>query len=207
MSQAVDLNALRTQILSNQAQGQNLPARREDKVFVDRNGNITQGQNVAPGQQRQLSEIHQGIFATHNPSGENPMGLHRSTIPQSVFASPSRYMREGEVVARKLPPGTTAYQIDGVQGWLYSLYSALGDYYQMFVYFDGSLYQTLLIYPRLEGQYGPHAIHLYSDGRICLSLQIGMYDLESAYAKSVLWAAGCSVFLRTGTFPFSVGNA
>jgi hypothetical protein len=34
----------------------------------------------------------------------------------------------------------------------------------------------------------------------------GLDDLQQAYAKSVLWANGFSIFQQTGQFPFSINN-
>ncbi|GEJ56045.1 hypothetical protein AMYX_07860 [Anaeromyxobacter diazotrophicus] len=50
----------------------------------------------------------------------------------------------------------------------------------------------------------PHACHLFPGGRICLGAEQsgGAPTLESAYARSVVWANGYSVYQREGAFPF-----
>ena len=63
MTQGVDLNELRTRVLRNQVQGNEQPARAQDKVLVDANGRIHAGESLAPGAARELAEVHQGVFA------------------------------------------------------------------------------------------------------------------------------------------------
>jgi hypothetical protein len=180
MSQPVDLNRLRELVLQNQAMGKDLPAERDKKVFVDRHGRIVL--NPRTGEEQVLSEVHQGVFA----------GLRE------------RLARDKEVAARKLPPNTEFLVVDGVPGWRYTIHDEFGQEYVMFLYFDGSLYQVKVVYPEVEGRYSPHHGHLFPDGRICFGEQGGLPTLEQAYAKSVLWANGFTVFRMTGKFPFSL---
>ncbi len=97
-------------------------------------------------------------------------------------------------------------EIDDVEGWLYDIVDECGEEYTLFVYHDGSMYQVKVVYPEVEGQYDPHHGHLYPDGTICLSDEGGVSKLEYAYAKSVLWANGFTIFLQTEEFPFSLNN-
>lgn len=62
-TQPVDLNALRQTILENQKSQDSLPEPSDGKVYADSNGQIVMGKDAQPGQQRQLSEIHQATFA------------------------------------------------------------------------------------------------------------------------------------------------
>jgi hypothetical protein len=120
---------------------------------------------------------------------------------------PPRVARERELVAQKLPPNTRLLCVDGVYGWLYVIVDALGQPYTLFAYHDGSGYQVKVVEPEVEGRYSPHNGHLFADGRLCLTPSgQGLPALDLAYAKSVLWAHGFSVFVRTGTFPFSLNN-
>lgn len=184
----VDLNRLRSMILDNQSNEENLPTRPADKVLVDREGAIRLGNEVAPSEARQLSEVHQGTFHALE---------HEACI---------REILDQTTVAAKLPAATRRLRIDGVMGWLYPLRNPVGDTYSLFAYFDGSQYQILVAFPQIAGRYNVHDAHLFSDGRICLSDIGGLPTLEQAYAKSVVWATGFSVFLHTGHFPFSINN-
>ena len=80
----------------------------------------------------------------------------------------------------------------------------LGDRYQLFAWFDGSAYQVKVVEPDVERGADPHACHLFPDARICFGHGDGggMPTLEQAYARSVLWANGFSVWIRGEPFPF-----
>ena len=184
MSQNVDLNQVRALVLRNQDQGRDLPARQADKLLVDPQGKIRRGADVTPGEERNLSEVHQSTFS----SGL----LGRIT--------------ETQIVARKFPAGTRELNVGGVRGWLYRLTSELGDQFTMFTYHDGQQYQVKVVSPEVEGRYSQHEAHLFNDGRICFDRNGGLSTLEQAYAKSVLWATGFSFVLRGQAFPFSNNN-
>lgn len=173
----VDLNELRNRVLSNQQQDVDMPKAANKSVFVDREGNI---QLDAQGQ-RNLSKV--------------PMKTFAATIA-----------RDRQTVAAKLPQNARETVCNGVTGWFYEITNELGDRYTMFIYNDGSAYQVLVVFPEVAGRYGVHDAHLFSDGRICLQDGVGMPSLETAFAKSVLWATGFSLYLRTGTFPLSINN-
>lgn len=112
-------------------------------------------------------------------------------------------MRDRAVVEQSLPAETRAVVVDGVHGWLYPVTTADGDRLRLFLWFDGGAYQVTVASPDVT-PLDPHACHLYPHGRICLSADPGggMPTLEGAFAKSVLWAHGFSVYQRTGSFPF-----
>jgi len=148
-------------------------------VYTDPNGNIVL--NPSTSQQRNLSRV-----------------------PGKVFAASLTCDRQ--TVSQKLPSNAREIHHNGVTGWLYNIMSQLGDDYTLFAYNDGSQYQVLVVFPEVAGHYDVHDAHLFSDGRICLQDGGGMPTLESAYAKSVLWASGFSVYVRNGQFPFSVNN-
>ncbi len=63
MSQAVDLERLREVVLDNRRTGDHLPRERRRQVFVDPSGRIVIGDAVGDGETRQLSEVHQAVFA------------------------------------------------------------------------------------------------------------------------------------------------
>ena len=186
MSNAVDLNLLRANVLNNQASGDERPGDRSRQILVDREGGIRLSSDVdSPEEERRLSKV-----------------------PQETFAS--RAEREQRVAATKMPRNTrTITTPDGVRGWLYHVRCELGSEYQLFAYYDGAHYQVMLVSPTLERHWhDPHTGHLYADGRICFGTRYnsGQPGLEDAYAKSVLWVNGISIALRTGTFPFSINN-
>lgn len=116
----------------------------------------------------------------------------------------TRAMRDRAAADGCLPAEARLLEVDGVKGWLYPVASAHGDRYQLFLYFDGSAYQVKVVEPDVESRADPHACHLFPSGLICFGVEAGggMPTLEAAYAKSVLWANGFSVYQRTGRFPF-----
>jgi hypothetical protein len=134
----------------------------------------------------------------------------RSTVHPSTFRSgAARSLRDCASVELNLPGATRQLVVDGVRGWLYPLSSEHGDRFELFLYFDGSAYQVKVVLPAIEskgaaGEVDTHACHLFSDGRICFGQADagGMPTLAEAYAKSVLWVNGYSVYLRTSRFPF-----
>jgi hypothetical protein len=115
----------------------------------------------------------------------------------------ARALRDRAVVEAQLPTLTRPVKADGVHGWLYPVRSQLGDLFQLFVWFDGSAYQVKVVEPAIEDE-RPHACHLFPDGRICLGEEAGGGEatLEIAYARSVVWANGYSVYRRDGQFPY-----
>lgn len=175
MTRQVDLNEIRNRVMTNRQQDIDLPSSPASAVYVDNNGTIlTQPQ---PGQQRQLSRVPQKTFAAN-------LTLDR------------------QIVAQKLPSSAQEMNVSGVTGWVYDITSELGDTYTMFIFNDGSLYQVMVLFPEVAGRYSPNEGHLFSNGCICLNEEHGYPTLELAYAKSVLWATGFSVYVRTGQFPF-----
>ncbi len=103
-----------------------------------------------------------------------------------------------------LPSATRYLKVEGVRGWLYQVSSELGDAFRLFLYFDGGGYQVRVVEPEVEGRYDPHAAHVFPDGRICLTDGDGggAATIEAAYARSVVWCNGFSVFLRDAHFPY-----
>jgi hypothetical protein len=116
----------------------------------------------------------------------------------------TRTLRDAAVVEVKLPATTRQLTVEGARGWLYPVTTDAGDAFELFLYFDGSAYQVKVVSPEVEGRADPHACHLFADGRICFGdgPEGGMPTLESAYAKSVFWCNGYSVYRRTARFPF-----
>jgi hypothetical protein len=116
----------------------------------------------------------------------------------------TRVLQDRALAEGRLPASTRYLKVDGVHGWLYPVSTAQGDAFRLFLYFDGAGYQVRVVEPEVEGRYDPHACHVLPDGRLCLSDEAGggMGSLEAAYAKSVVWCNGFSIFLRDAQFPY-----
>ena len=114
-----------------------------------------------------------------------------------------RERRDQRIAEERLPSDTRLVGVDGVRGWLYPLTSNRGDPFRLFLWFDGAAYQVRLLEPEVDARLDPHACHLLRDGRLCLSPVpgAGAETLETAYARSVVWCNGFSVFLREERFP------
>jgi hypothetical protein len=190
MAKGLDLNELRTRVLTSQKSGESTPDQTPDKVLVTRDGKIIMGKDAEPDVGRELAEVHQGVFA----------GIAE------------RLRRDQQVARMRLPRNAEYDVVDGYHGWYYEFVNELGDYYTMFLYFDGSTYMVKVVVPEVEGRYSPHDGHLYDNGTICFGPGGGMPTLESAFAKSVLWSNGFSLYEaaksegRRIPFPFSINN-
>ncbi len=62
MSQ-LDLERLRAVVLDNRRGGEEQPRERRRQVFVDPSGRVLVGDDVESDGVRQLSEVHQAVFA------------------------------------------------------------------------------------------------------------------------------------------------
>jgi hypothetical protein len=123
--------------------------------------------------------------------------------PGPLASGFTRALRDGAVVETSFPAATRAVTVAGVRGWLYPVTSRLGDPFLLFAWFDGSGYQVKVVEPDVESHADPHACHLFPDARLCLGEGgAGMPSLEQAYARSVVWANGFSVWARGEPFPF-----
>ena len=184
MSNQVDLNKLRETILTSQKQNEVLPTDKERKILIDKNGQIIEGSKTS-GNEKHLSEVHQGVFAF------------------------SRMRTEQKIVRDKFPNNTRLIEVGDVKGWYYSFKDEFNVPYEMYAYFDGDAYQVKVVSPEVEGKYDSiHECHLYRDGRICFGNQYGggLPTLEQAFAKSVVWANGFTIYEQTRKYPFSRNN-
>ncbi|WP_242392364.1 hypothetical protein [Anaeromyxobacter oryzisoli] len=116
----------------------------------------------------------------------------------------TRVLRDKARAEGALPASARHLTVDGVRGWLFPVTTELGDAFRLFLYFDGAAYQVKVVEPEVEGRFDPHACHLLPDARICLSAEAGagMESLQAAYARSVVWCNGFSVYLRDEHFPY-----
>jgi hypothetical protein len=112
----------------------------------------------------------------------------------------------------KMPPETLEVVSNGCIGFSYDITCELGNAYKLFAYFNGSRYRVLVVEPTVERSMGwklweMHDSHVLPDGSICLEPTMqGCRTLEQAFAKSVLWANGYSIWVQTGEFPYSANN-
>jgi hypothetical protein len=107
----------------------------------------------------------------------------------------------------KMPRNTLEVVSHGCTGFAYEITCELGQSYKLFAYFNGSRYRVMVIAPEVER--GPlwHPSHVLPDGSLCLEpTMTGCRTLREAFAKSVLWANGYSIYARTGNFPYSANN-
>ena len=208
----LDLNELRDRVLGNQQNGDTHPISPDKRIVVDADGRLVRGEDAAQHPERVVSEVPQHVFSFLDlPLAWRPTRGSRQTVgvvPQTLFnAAPARRAAESAIVAEAFPRGTRLLEVDGTEGWLYPVTSELGDEFQLFAYFDHGLYFVQVVSPVVEGRYGAHDAHLYPSGIVCLVEGGGLPSLRDAYAKSVLWANGFSIFRRAGRFPFSANNA
>jgi hypothetical protein len=181
MANQISLDRLRDLIRQNQQSGEVKPSAQNQKIFVDREGKIVEG----------------------NQRSSQPL----SEVQQDVFYS-TRLQQDRATVLQYLPANTKEYVTsEGVRGWVYEFRCEFGDLYTMFIWYDGASYQVLVLAPEFEKYWrSPHTGHIFEDGRICFGKQYanGRLTLQDAYAKSVLWANGVSAALHGNmNFPFS----
>ena len=188
-SRRADLNRLRDNVHQTQEEGDEAPKGTKDpkkEFYADNEGRIVEGLNLTPEEMKVYTKIQKKIF----------LGLFSS-----------RLSRDRKAVKKKLPANTKEVKpSDGMTGWIYRFQCELGKDFTMMVFFDGAFYQVQVLEPKLERKWhNPHTGHIFSSGLICLGADYdsGMPTLESAYAKSTLWATGISIALKTGKFPFN----
>jgi hypothetical protein len=107
----------------------------------------------------------------------------------------------------KMPRNTLEVVSHGCTGFKYDITCELKQDYELFAYFNGSRYRVMVIAPEVErGDLG-HPSQVFPDGSLCLEpTMTGCRTLQEAFAKSVLWANGYSIYAQTGEFPYSANN-
>lgn len=171
--------------------GVNLPA-----LYADRDGNIGVAEPDAN-------------TVTLSRLTEEPM-FSPTVIGTGV--SDEWLAHQRDVVRTKLPPSTVEVPRPGVPGWAYTICDRFGFDYTIWVGYDltQGLWFAYLVDPpraalRPPGGAPPtdHDLHLFVDGRICLSRSIGYPDLERTYARTCLWCLGASSYRLGYGFVFS----
>lgn len=174
-------------------QAQSSAGARTPSLVVDREGNI--GEADRPGETQHLSTL----------TGE--------TFAAAVY-SPA-WIDEQRATARlKLPANTREVASAGVTGWAFSITTEFGDTYTFWAAYDvdDSHWAVYLLSPRRDQISSPgrapnaHDIHLFADGRLCLTPTVGCRSLEHAFARSALWARGASCYRQGLTFTFNRGQ-
>lgn len=183
---APDLNRIAATIRSNQEQDNTDPSRRDQQLFVDKNGDILFGDQVDPRMAARVSRVTQETFY-------------------------GRRDNERAIAAAKLPNNAFEASDGDVEGWVYNITNEFHDTYQLFIWYDRSdrTYKVSLVDPRLGGSVDVEDCHLYPDGTLCLKRGggPGYSDMEAAYARSVLWTRGASCYRRGYGFQFNMGQA
>lgn len=162
---------------------------------------------TTPGQDVGVDKEGRVVVVDVTPAGTVSSSRPVSTVPKDTFATDYYQLsQEQSVVSSKMPSNTYRVDEDGIEGWVFEINTEDPYYedYTMFLYRYNGSYYAKLVDPNYAGQFGSHACHMFSDGKLCLSSQSdGSYpNMADAYAKAVLWAKGFSIFLRTHTFPF-----
>ena len=168
---AIDLNAIVRTVHNCQRQGDSEIFSPVDTIHVDHNGNL----------------IHSKDLGANHPET-------LSTVQPDTFHFDWK-VDERRYAETEMPPNSRIIVTrEGVHGWLYSFQTEFLDTYTMFAFFDGSLYQVLLVDPCLEQRFrSSHICHMNPDGRIDFGgMNPSPRTLADAYAKSVLWANGVS---------------
>lgn len=199
----LDLNKVRELLKESNQRGNTRPDDPKRRVVVNRNGCMKIGDEADRLGPDEGSIVPQEVFAAL----WGPRGGSRSQGRGGRAAAPARCDRrldeDRETVKHKLPPGTREITLEGTTAFVYDITDELGQPYTMAVYYDGCEYQVKVIHPQVEGKYSITTAHVFNDGRLCLRPPAGgLPRLDEAYAKSVLWATGFTVFLQTGQFPW-----
>lgn len=177
----VDLNAIQAAVLEQQRNG-GAQVDPKSQLYADNNGEIVLG------------------------------GEGRDTSRMSRIETDTFYARDLALEARTAAKMPTSIKVsDGTyEGYHYKLTNAFHDTYELFIYYHSSyrVYRVALISPRLGGEVNAHGCHLWPDGTICLTRKngSGYPSMEEAYAKSVLWTLGASLFQRGYGFQFNTGQ-
>lgn len=109
--------------------------------------------------------------------------------------------------ARSSMPRAREVTVNNTTGFAYEFTCEYGTHYVLFAWFDGLRYKVKLVSPEYERGETGHATHLYHDGTLCLDPSgLGLPTLADAYAKSVVWATGHTIYRETGKFQLNVSN-
>jgi hypothetical protein len=116
--------------------------------------------------------------------------------------------RNREFLRDSMPADTEEVEVDGTTGYVFQFKCREGDPYEVLLKYEASLYYAYLFHPELPEDINRFKTHVRSDGAICLDRwTVGARTLAQGYVMSVLWCNAYSIYLRTGTFPFTLTNA
>jgi hypothetical protein len=182
-----DLNKIAETLRRNQASGNTIPSQPDEQIFIDDNGDILLGSQVAGASTQRLSRVTQETF---------------------YLTEQERYAQEKAFVDSHMPSNTVRTSDGSTAGWAYAIKNEWGDSYTLFVWFEASsgTYIVSLVSPELAGVVGIHDCHLYADGRLCLKKEggPGYRSMSDAYARSAIWTRGASSYRRGNGFQFNI---
>jgi hypothetical protein len=185
MGREVDLNKLRELIKNGQQKGNDASTLDSLRVYVNK-GQLVLGEDAGDHDRKALTRID-----TETP-----------------FAA--RFEDEERTVADKFPTDAELVVVEGIRGWLYHITCEMGTQYQFWTYYDDidGYYKTKVLEPHIEEYWRDiHRGHIFvRTNTLCLDTRYdgGAPALEKAFARTVLWATGFSVAVKTGNFPFSI---
>ncbi|HUN35532.1 MAG TPA: hypothetical protein VMU95_26335 [Trebonia sp.] len=171
---------------------------------------------AATGQQPETqlyADDEGGILTGRVLDRDTARQMRLSMIPPDTFyadtaAEAVRHRKERKFAEESMPEGTI-YASDGTyDGWVYEVRNEFGDRYQLYLWWDPSNadYRVSLMEPSLGGSVDAHGCHLFSDGRLCLRHGGGYAEMEHAYARSVLWTRGASLYMKGQGFQFNIDD-
>jgi hypothetical protein len=192
VGQEVDLNKVRDLVKRGHVKQDDSRIPTGERLFVDR-GKLVVGKDIGAHDNRALTRI----------DTETPFAGY--------------FEDERLIVTQKFPRGATLLEVEGVRGWLYEITCELGTDYKFWTYLDeiDGFYKTWVLEPYIEEYWRDiHRGHIWVDtnnpdddrnNRLCLDTRYngGAPTLDQAFSRTVLWANGFSLALKTGTFPFS----
>lgn len=185
-----DLNKIAETLRRNQATGNTIPSQPDEQIFIDDNGDILLGSQLAGVPSRRLSRVTQETF---------------------YLTEQERLAKEQDFVSTHMPKNTVRVSDGLTTGWAYAITNEWGDTYTLFMWFEGSsgTYVVSLVSPKLAGVVGMHECHLYSDGRLCLKKEggPGYASMSDSYARSAIWTRGASCYRRGNGFQFNLNQA
>lgn len=155
------------------------------------------------------------IFAGNEGNARQPLS---AVTPDVWAAGPS--VAEAQIVRKHFPTDTLhssqlpVWPADQPDGWVTRTVTRTGDEFTYLCHRSPlhNQYRALLITPRLEVHINsdatPHDMHLYRDGTMCVTKDVGAPDLQTLYARAVIWCDGIAHMLRSNEpFPYNLNQA
>ena len=158
----------------------------------------------------------QPALASVRPAANDSGPSRLTTFAFAAPTVPARWLERTQAeVGRKLPRAAVYLPQGPHHGWAYPLENEWGHRYQIWTGYDHlqDLWFSYAIDPAPPALLGAlcrypsiHDLHLFPDGRICLSAEIGCLSLDRTFARTALWCRGASCVRSGLPFMFSVGQ-